>query len=145
MYAMPRLYWIAVQDQRVTEDGVHYFLLSFSPKLWLQLWLEKNPCLCVYVTHFARLDSFYLTPLHNYWNPNMDLNWVLTEILEIWYEKCSAKTRLNFETRILPNTITIQSWFIVGVNYQLPLVSGHYIKSKDANRSKLRDLTALLH
>ena len=37
IYAMPRQYWIVVQDQRVTEDGVHYFLLSFSPKLWLQL------------------------------------------------------------------------------------------------------------
>ena len=149
IYAIPRLYWIADQDQRVTEDDgciIFYFHLHQNDGYNCDF-KKIHVCVCLWptlphMTHFTRLLSTIITETQ-IWNWIWQLK---TEILEIWYEKCSAKTRLHFETTILPATlIQIQFWLIVRVNYQIHLVSGHYIKSKSANRSKLRDLTALLH
>ena len=45
---------------------------------------------------------------------------------------------LNFETTMLPTTlIQIEFGVIVRVNYQLPLISGHYIKSKEPTGQNL--------
>ena len=130
---MPRQYCDYWMQSRTSEWWGTLFSTFVFTKIMVTIvsW-KKSMFMCLWptlpdLTHFTRLHSTIITETQ-IWNW-IEFSQLKTEILEIWYEKCSAKTRLIFETTILSNTIiTIQSWFIVGINYQLPQVSGHYIK-----------------
>ena len=111
-------------------------------------WKTIHVYICLWPTlpHMTHFSDFTIITETQIWNWILSSDNLKQKFLRSDMKKCSAKTRLNFETTTLPTTlIQIQVLLIVEVNYQLPLVSGQIIKSKSVNRSQLRDLTALLH